>query len=44
MLYEVLVGPKSFVEVAADHNDEALLDGQQMIQAIVQFLRSAHPF
>jgi hypothetical protein len=26
------------VEIDADHNDAALLDGEQMIQAIVQFV------
>lgn len=38
MLYEALAGPKSFVEIAADHNDQALLDGEEMIQAIGRFL------
>jgi hypothetical protein len=26
------------VDIDADHNDAALLDGEQMIQAIVQFV------
>ena len=38
-LYDAIVAPKTFVEVAADHNDAALLDGDAMIQAIVDLIR-----
>ena len=32
--------PKSFVVIRnADHNDDALLDGEEMTAGIVQFLR-----
>jgi fermentation-respiration switch protein FrsA (DUF1100 family) len=37
-LYDAIVAPKTFVELAADHNDQALLDGREMIQAVVAFL------
>jgi fermentation-respiration switch protein FrsA (DUF1100 family) len=37
-IYDAIVAPKTFVELAADHNDEALLDGEEMIRAIVRFL------
>ena len=37
-LYDAISAPKTFVEVPADHNDEALLGGEEMIQAIVRFL------
>jgi fermentation-respiration switch protein FrsA (DUF1100 family) len=37
-LYEAIVAPKTWVEIAADHNDQALLDGDEMIQAMVRFL------
>ena len=37
-LYDAVVAPKAFVELAADHNDQALLDGEEMIQAIVRFV------
>lgn len=37
-LYDAIVAPKTFVEIAADHNDQALLDGAEMIQAMVRFL------
>lgn len=37
-LFEAITAPKTLVEVAADHNDEALLDGEEMIQSIVRFL------
>jgi len=37
-LYDAIPGPKTLVEIAADHNDEALLDGPEMIQAIARFL------
>lgn len=39
-VYDAIAGPKTFVEVSADHNDEALLDGAVMTQAIGQFLAS----
>jgi uncharacterized protein len=38
LLYDAIVAPKTFVEVAADHNDGALLDGEEMVRAIVRFL------
>ena len=37
-LYEAITAPKTVVEIDADHNDESLLDGEQMIQAIVRFV------
>jgi fermentation-respiration switch protein FrsA (DUF1100 family) len=37
-LYDAIVAPKTFVEIDADHNDQALLDGEEMIHAIVRFL------
>jgi len=38
-LYDVLVAPKRFVVLSgADHNDEALLAGEEMLQAIGRFL------
>jgi fermentation-respiration switch protein FrsA (DUF1100 family) len=37
-LYEAIVAPKTWFEIDADHNDQALLDGEEMIQAIVRFL------
>jgi fermentation-respiration switch protein FrsA (DUF1100 family) len=37
-LYDAIVAPKTLVEINADHNDQALLDGEQMIQPIVRFL------
>jgi uncharacterized protein len=37
-LYDAITAPKTFVEIDADHNDAALLDGEQMIQAIVRFV------
>jgi fermentation-respiration switch protein FrsA (DUF1100 family) len=37
-LYDAIVAPKRVVEFPADHNDEALLDGDEMIQAIVRFI------
>jgi fermentation-respiration switch protein FrsA (DUF1100 family) len=37
-LFEAITAPKTLVELAADHNDEALLDGEEMIQSIVRFL------
>lgn len=38
LLYDAVLAPKRFVEIAADHNDEALLNGDEMIQAIITFL------
>lgn len=38
-LYDALAGPKQLVEIAADHNDRALLDGEEMLGAISRFLR-----
>jgi fermentation-respiration switch protein FrsA (DUF1100 family) len=37
-LYDTVASPKTWVEIAADHNDVVLLDGREMIQAIVRFL------
>ena len=37
-LYDAIAAPKTLVEVAADHNDEDLLAGEEMIQSIVRFL------
>jgi uncharacterized protein len=42
-LYAAVVAPKTFVEVEADHNDQALLDGDVMIQAIVRFIANTAP-
>ena len=39
-LYDAIVAPKTFLELAADHNDQALLDGREMIQAVVGFLNT----
>ena len=36
-LYDAIVAPKTFVELSADHNDEMLLDGEVLIQAVVAF-------
>jgi fermentation-respiration switch protein FrsA (DUF1100 family) len=36
-LYDAITAPKIFVEIDADHNDAALFDGEQMIQAILRF-------
>jgi fermentation-respiration switch protein FrsA (DUF1100 family) len=39
-LYDAAPQPKTFVEIAgADHNDDALLDGREVIEAIATFLR-----
>jgi uncharacterized protein len=39
-LYESIASTKTFVTMAgADHNDDALLDGDAMIEAIVRFVR-----
>ncbi len=40
-LYDAITAPKTFVEIAADHNDEALLDGEEMIDAIARFIATA---
>ena len=40
-LYDAIVAPKTLVEIAADHNDEALLDGEEMMHAIVRFLSTS---
>lgn len=37
-LYDAIVAQKTLVELAADHNDQALLDGREMISAVVAFL------
>jgi hypothetical protein len=37
-LYDAIVAPKTLVAISADHNDQELLDGDRMIQAIVRFL------
>jgi|RhiMethySRZTD1v2_1073278.scaffolds.fasta_scaffold02530_18 uncharacterized protein len=37
-LYDAIVAPKTFVEIDADHNDQVLLDGEEMILAIDRFL------
>jgi fermentation-respiration switch protein FrsA (DUF1100 family) len=37
-LYDAITAPKTFLEIDADHNDHAFLDGDQMIQAIVRFV------
>ncbi len=40
LLYAAIASPKTMVELPdADHNDEALLAGEEMIQAIVRFVR-----
>ena len=39
-LYAAFTGPKTLIEIpGADHNDEALLDGDAMIEAILRFVR-----
>jgi len=40
-LYDAIVAPKTFVAIEADHNDAALLDGDEMIQAIVSVIATA---
>ena len=40
-LYDGIVAPKTFVEIDADHNDAALLDGAEMTDAIVAFIAKA---
>lgn len=42
-LYDAIEAPKRFVEIAADHNDDSLLDGEEMIQAIVSFVAVVAP-
>jgi uncharacterized protein len=37
-LYNAIGAPKALVEVAADHNDDELLAGEEMIQSIPRFL------
>jgi fermentation-respiration switch protein FrsA (DUF1100 family) len=37
-LYEAIGARKTWLEVAADHNDDLLLDGDEMIQALVRFI------
>jgi fermentation-respiration switch protein FrsA (DUF1100 family) len=37
-LYDAIVAPKTLVAIDADHNDQALLDSEPMIQAIVRFV------
>lgn len=40
-LYEALAGPKRLITIAgADHNDAALLDGDDMMRAIAEFLQT----
>jgi len=39
-LYDAIGAPKRFVELAADHNDGMLLDGEAMIHSIVEFLNT----
>ena len=39
LLYDSIPTRKAFVELAADHNDDALLDGEKMVEAIAEFLR-----
>jgi uncharacterized protein len=42
-LFEAASPPKELVIIrGADHNDQALLSGREMIEAIVTFLRSVH--
>jgi pimeloyl-ACP methyl ester carboxylesterase len=38
-LHDAITAPKAWIEIAADHNDGALLDGEAMIDAIVRFLK-----
>jgi pimeloyl-ACP methyl ester carboxylesterase len=38
-LHDAITAPKAWVEIVADHNDGALLEGDEMIQAIIRFLR-----
>ena len=40
-LYEAIVAPKTLVEMSADHNDETLLAGEEMVQAILRLVRAA---
>jgi fermentation-respiration switch protein FrsA (DUF1100 family) len=43
-LYEALVSEKRFVVIAgADHNDEALFDGRELMQAVLDFLSTPLP-
>jgi len=39
-LYDAVVAPKTFVEIpSADHNDDELLAGDEMLESILRFLR-----
>jgi pimeloyl-ACP methyl ester carboxylesterase len=40
-LYDAIVASKTFVEISADHNDAALLDGMEMMNAIIGFIGKA---
>ena len=40
-LYDAIVASKTFVEIGADHNDAALLDGMEMMNAIIGFIAKA---
>ena len=40
-LYDAIVAPKAFVEIGADHNDAAMLDGTEMMDAIIGFIGKA---
>jgi len=40
-LYDAIVAAKTFVEIEADHNDAALLDGTEMMNAIIGFIGKA---
>jgi fermentation-respiration switch protein FrsA (DUF1100 family) len=37
-LYQTAREPKGFLSIDADHNDEELLDGEQLIEAMVEFV------
>jgi fermentation-respiration switch protein FrsA (DUF1100 family) len=37
-LYDAVIAPKTLVEIDADHNDAALLAGDQMVEATLRFL------
>jgi uncharacterized protein len=42
-LYEAIAAPKRFVSIAgADHNDAALFDGPELMQAVLDFLADPH--
>jgi hypothetical protein len=42
-VFDAIVAPKTFLEVDADHNDRVLLDGQDMIDAVVLFIATSTP-